>query len=242
MSNSPRNPGRCVFFSKGCTLPTDIRPHACVEFRCTKVPSHPRLYRLAKKLDAAGLAATSIHGNKTQGARTRALSQFKSGRIRVLVATDIAARGLDISQLPHVVNYELPNVAEDYIHRIGRTGRAGNEGEAMSLVCVDELGLLKDIERLIKREIPRNVVAGFEPDPSIKAAPLAKGGSKGRSKQQASTGAAGRKQTSGRNKQRPPFKAKTTSKGGSKKRSSNRRSSPGGSSQPRARHNTRQAA
>ena len=198
--------------------------------------------RLSDQLHKDGISADAIHGNKSQGARTRALSQFKSGRIRVLVATDIAARGLDISQLPHVVNYELPNVAEDYIHRIGRTGRAGNEGEAMSLVCVDELGLLKDIERLIKREIPRDVVAGFEPDPSIKAAPLAKGGSKGRSKQQASTRAAGRKQTSGRNKQRPPFKAKTTSKGGSKKRSSNRRSSPGGSSQPRARHNTRQAA
>jgi ATP-dependent RNA helicase RhlE len=198
--------------------------------------------RLSDQLHKDGISADAIHGNKSQGARTRALSQFKSGRIRVLVATDIAARGLDINQLPHVVNYELPNVAEDYIHRIGRTGRAGNEGEAMSLVCVDELGLLKDIERLIKREIPRDVVAGFEPDPSIKAAPLAKGGSKGRGKQQASNRAAGNKQTSGRKQQRPPFKAKTTNKGGSKKRSSNRRSSPGGSSQPRARHNTRQAA
>jgi ATP-dependent RNA helicase RhlE len=157
------------------------------------------------------------------------------------VATDIAARGLDISQLPHVVNYELPNVAEDYIHRIGRTGRAGNEGEAMSLVCVDELDLLKDIERLIKREIPRDVVAGFEPDPSIKASPSAKG-SRGRGKQQASTRAGGKKQTSRHNKQRPPFKAKSTNKGGSKKRSSNRRSSTGGASQPRSRQHTRQAA
>ncbi|MBT8130549.1 MAG: DEAD/DEAH box helicase, partial [Gammaproteobacteria bacterium] len=143
--------------------------------------------RLSDQLHKDGISADAIHGNKSQGARTRALSQFKSGKTRVLVATDIAARGLDISQLPHVVNYELPNVAEDYIHRIGRTGRAGNEGEAMSLVCVDELDLLKDIERLIKREIPRDVVAGFEPDPSIKASPSAKGSSKGRGKQQAST-------------------------------------------------------
>jgi ATP-dependent RNA helicase RhlE len=88
------------------------------------------------------------------------------------VATDIAARGLDIDQLPHVVNFELPNVAEDYIHRIGRTGRAGNEGEAMSLVCVDELKLLKDIERLVKRDIPRVVIGDFKPDPSIKAQPI----------------------------------------------------------------------
>jgi ATP-dependent RNA helicase RhlE len=90
----------------------------------------------------------------------------------VLVATDIAARGLDIDQLPHVVNYELPNLPEDYVHRIGRTGRAGNEGEAMSLVCVDELKLLKDIERLIKRDIPKLSIVDFEPDPSIKPQPL----------------------------------------------------------------------
>ena len=131
--------------------------------------------RLAKQLDGDGISAAAIHGNKSQGARTRALADFKSGAVRVLVATDIAARGLDIDQLPHVVNFELPNVAEDYVHRIGRTGRAGNEGEAMSLVCVDELGLLKDIERLIKREIPKVVVDGFAPDPSIKAEPINKG-------------------------------------------------------------------
>lgn len=131
--------------------------------------------RLSQQLITDGITATAIHGNKTQGARTRALADFKSGKVRVLVATDIAARGLDIDQLPHVVNFELPNVPEDYVHRIGRTGRAGNEGEAMSLVCVDELHLLKDIERLIKRDIPKVVIADYEPDPSIKPEPINKG-------------------------------------------------------------------
>ena len=131
--------------------------------------------RLAEQLGKDGINAAAIHGNKTQGARTRALAEFKTGKARVLVATDIAARGLDIDQLPHVVNYELPNIPEDYVHRIGRTGRAGNEGEAMSLVCVDELKLLKDIEYLIKRDISKVVVDGFEPDPSIKPEPINKG-------------------------------------------------------------------
>ena len=131
--------------------------------------------RLAQQLEKDGITAAAIHGNKSQGARTRALADFKSGEVRVLVATDIAARGLDISQLPHVVNFELPNVAEDYVHRIGRTGRAGNEGEAMSLVCVDEHKLLRDIERVIKRELPKVVIPGFEPDPSIQAEPIPNG-------------------------------------------------------------------
>ncbi|HEC28402.1 MAG TPA: DEAD/DEAH box helicase [Gammaproteobacteria bacterium] len=131
--------------------------------------------RLSEQLNKDGIIASAIHGNKSQGARTRALADFKSGKVRVLVATDIAARGLDIDQLPHVVNFELPNVAEDYVHRIGRTGRAGNDGEAMSLVCIDELKLLKDIERLIKHKIPGDVIDGFEPDPSIKAEPVNKG-------------------------------------------------------------------
>jgi ATP-dependent RNA helicase RhlE len=131
--------------------------------------------RLSQQLERDGITAAAIHGNKSQGARTRALADFKSGAVRVLVATDIAARGLDISQLPHVVNFELPNVAEDYVHRIGRTGRAGNEGEAMSLVCVDEHKLLRDIERLIKRDLPRVVIPGYEPDPSIKPEPIQKG-------------------------------------------------------------------
>ncbi len=131
--------------------------------------------RLSQQLERDGITAAAIHGNKSQGARTRALGDFKSGAVRVLVATDIAARGLDISQLPHVVNFELPNVAEDYVHRIGRTGRAGNEGEAMSLVCVDEHKLLRDIERLIKRDLPKVVIPGYEPDPSIKPEPIQKG-------------------------------------------------------------------
>ncbi|MDH4276263.1 MAG: DEAD/DEAH box helicase [Gammaproteobacteria bacterium] len=131
--------------------------------------------RLSEQLETDGITASAIHGNKSQGARTKALADFKTGKIRVLVATDIAARGLDIDQLPHVVNYELPNVPEDYVHRIGRTGRAGNEGEAMSLVCVDEFGLLKDIERMLKREIPKVVVDNFKPDLSIKPEPIQNG-------------------------------------------------------------------
>ena len=131
--------------------------------------------RLAEQLEDDGISATAIHGNKSQGARTKALADFKKGSVRVLAATDIAARGLDIDQLPHVVNYELPNVPEDYVHRIGRTGRAGKEGEALSLVCVDERDFLRDIERLLNRDIPKVVIPGFEPDPSIKAEPILMG-------------------------------------------------------------------
>lgn len=140
---------------------------------------------LAEQLGKDGITAAAIHGNKSQGARTRALADFKSGGIRVLVATDIAARGLDIEELPHVVNYELPNVAEDYVHRIGRTGRAAATGAALSLVCIDEHKLLRDIERLLKREIPRLAIPGYEPDPSIKAEPIING------RQQQSRGGAG---------------------------------------------------
>ncbi len=128
--------------------------------------------RLVEYLDKQGITAMAIHGNKSQSARTRALADFKTGDLRVLVATDIAARGIDIDQLPHVVNYELPNVPEDYVHRIGRTGRAGAEGEAVSLVCVDEEGFLASIEKLIKRQIPREVVSGFAPDPNARPEPI----------------------------------------------------------------------
>ncbi|MCA1798747.1 MAG: DEAD/DEAH box helicase [Xanthomonadaceae bacterium] len=130
--------------------------------------------RLAKQLAQDGLRADAIHGNKSQAARTRALSDFKNGKVRVLVATDVASRGLDIDMLPHVVNFELPTVAEDYVHRIGRTGRAGRDGIAVSLVCVDEQKLMKDIERLLKTRIPSEVVTGFEVDKSIRAEPLFK--------------------------------------------------------------------
>ncbi|ASJ72594.1 DEAD/DEAH box helicase [Granulosicoccus antarcticus] len=135
--------------------------------------------RLAEQLERDGLSAAAIHGNKSQGARTRALAGFKAGEVRVLVATDIAARGLDIDMLPNVVNFELPNVPEDYVHRIGRTARAGMSGKAVSLVCIDEVKLLKDIERLINRELPRVALEGFEPDPTIKAEPIRQGRQQG---------------------------------------------------------------
>ena len=131
--------------------------------------------RLAEQLAGDGIESAAIHGNKSQGARTRALADFKANKIRVLVATDIAARGLDIDKLPHVVNYELPFVAEDYVHRIGRTARAGQKGHAVSLVCVDELNLLKDIENLLGTEIEKKVLKGYEPDTRIKAEPLQQG-------------------------------------------------------------------
>ncbi|MBU1425209.1 MAG: DEAD/DEAH box helicase [Gammaproteobacteria bacterium] len=134
---------------------------------------------LADHLNKEDIPAMAIHGNKSQAARTRALAEFKTAKLQVLVATDIAARGIDIIELPHVVNYELPNVPEDYVHRIGRTGRAGSEGEASSLVCIDEKKLLHDIERLIKREITVVQIPGFEPDPRIKAEPILNGQNRG---------------------------------------------------------------
>src|SRR5450830_456290 len=128
--------------------------------------------KLVEQLAKDGVAAMAIHGNKSQSARTKALAEFKDGSLPVLVATDIAARGIDIDQLPHVVNYDLPNVPEDYVHRIGRTGRAGATGSAVSLVCVDERDMLHDIERFIKREIPVEIIPGFEPDPKAKPQPI----------------------------------------------------------------------
>jgi ATP-dependent RNA helicase RhlE len=124
--------------------------------------------RLAKQLLEDGIATTAIHGNKSQPQRVRALNDFKAGRVTLLIATEVAARGLDIEQLPHVVNYELPMVPSDYLHRIGRTGRAGVEGDAISLVCIDEAPMLREIERLLGHSIPSEVVAGFAVDPSIR--------------------------------------------------------------------------
>lgn len=131
--------------------------------------------RLSKKLSQSGISSLAIHGNKTQAARTRTLAKFKEGTLQVLVATDIAARGIDINELPQVVNFELPYVAEDYVHRIGRTGRAGSFGEAISLVCIDEHRLLADIEKLIDRSLPQETVTGFEPDLTVKPEPLRQG-------------------------------------------------------------------
>ncbi len=137
--------------------------------------------KLSETLAKKGITSAAIHGNKSQGARTKALANFKDGSVRTLVATDIAARGIDIDQLPHVVNFELPNVPEDYVHRIGRTGRAGREGEAASLVCIDEKDLLRGIEKLIKTDIHKVQVQGFTPDPTIKPEPKKpQGGGRGR--------------------------------------------------------------
>ena len=133
--------------------------------------------RIAEFLEKNNIQAAAIHGNKSQGARTRALADFKSGNVRVLVATDIAARGLDIEQLPQVVNVDLPEVAQDYVHRIGRTGRAGATGQAISLVSADEIHLLQDIERLTQQLLPRSLVEGYEPKtplPESKLRPPAK--------------------------------------------------------------------
>lgn len=131
--------------------------------------------KLSKKLISSDISALAIHGNKSQGARTKALDGFKKGTIRVLVATDIAARGLDIPLLPHVVNFELPNISEDYVHRIGRTGRAGASGEAISLVSADETTFLRDIEKLLHERIPSEIIEGFEPDPNASTEPIKQG-------------------------------------------------------------------
>lgn len=131
--------------------------------------------KLCKNMISAGITAAAIHGNKSQGARTKALAGFKNGSVRVLVATDIAARGLDIPLLPHVINFELPNISEDYVHRIGRTGRAGASGEAISLVSADETTFLRDIEKLIDMKIEVEILEGFEPDPNASTEPIKPG-------------------------------------------------------------------
>jgi ATP-dependent RNA helicase RhlE len=135
--------------------------------------------KLAEQLNKDGIKSAAIHGNKSQSARTRALAEFKAGQTRVLVATDIAARGIDIDRLPHVVNFELPHVPEDYVHRIGRTARAGEDGHAVSLVCVDELKLLRDIEKLLGEKINQEIIPGYEVDPRIAAEPITRGGGGG---------------------------------------------------------------
>ncbi len=168
--------------------------------------------KLAEQLGKTGITASAIHGNKSQSARTKALADFKQGRVRVLVATDIAARGLDIDRLPHVVNFELPNVPEDYVHRIGRTGRAGLSGEAVSLVAGEEQVLLAGIQRLLKREVPVVEVEGFAPSAGWRTeAPLARR-NRGRSAAQGSRGgrpgqAMGRPENSGRGRGQAPARS-----------------------------------
>ncbi len=161
--------------------------------------------KLVEKMIKAGIKAAAIHGNKSQGARTKALAGFKNGSVSVLVATDIAARGLDIPLLPHVINFEIPNISEDYVHRIGRTGRAGANGEAISLVSADETTFLRDIEKLIGMKLPVDILEGFEPDPNASTVPIKPGqnrrqqprnnkpkGEKGKSRGNSSSNSGGR--------------------------------------------------
>ena len=164
--------------------------------------------RLCEKMVKSGITAAAIHGNKSQGARTKALSGFKSGKIRVLVATDIAARGIDIPLLPHVINFELPNISEDYVHRIGRTGRAGANGQALSLVSADETSYLKGIEKLIGETIAVEIIEGFEPDPNASTAPIKQG--------------QGRQNRGRRNFNKPSGSNRNTNKNNSRRRNNKR--------------------
>lgn len=177
--------------------------------------------RLCKHLEHFEISALAIHANKSQSVRTRTLAKFKNGEVQVLVATDIAARGIDINELPQVINFDLPDVPEDYVHRIGRTGRAGSVGGALSLVCIDELKLLKAIEKLMNRTIPQQMVPGFEPDPSIPAEPIQRGrqnngGGRGRQGDSAKltlrerAGGGGQGQSQGRRGQSKPQSAPKT--------------------------------
>lgn len=175
--------------------------------------------KLCKKMISSGITGAAIHGNKSQGARTKALAGFKSGKISVLVATDIAARGLDIPLLPHVINFELPNISEDYVHRIGRTGRAGASGEAISLVSADETTFLRDIEKLVGEKIPVTILEGFEPDPNASTQPI--------------------KQGQGRNQPRSPKKSKSSSPRNSQDNSSRKSSRSNDSRSAKRRPNSR---
>ena len=162
------------------TRKTDLLKHLVTSERWGQVLVFSRTKhgadKISRKLCKAGINSDSIHGDKTQGSRTRSLKQFKAGRLQVLVATDIAARGIDIQQLPRVVNFDLPHVAEDYVHRIGRTGRAGEAGIALSLVSADEVSQLQKIEKLIKKSIPREEIEGFEPEHRLPTKPVKSSG------------------------------------------------------------------
>ncbi|NNE33262.1 MAG: DEAD/DEAH box helicase [Winogradskyella sp.] len=169
--------------------------------------------RLTKKMISAGITAAAIHGNKSQGARTKALAGFKSGSVRVLVATDIAARGLDIPLLPHVINFELPNISEDYVHRIGRTGRAGASGEAISLVSADEISYLRGIEKLIDMKIDVEIIEGFEPDPNASTEPIKPGQNRNRNQgrnRNSNSRSSGNSTNSNRNRNRSRNRRRTS--------------------------------
>lgn len=187
--------------------------------------------RLAKQLTSAKINASAIHGNKSQGARTKALAQFKSGELQALVATDIAARGIDIDELPHVINYDMPQVPEDYVHRIGRTGRAGSSGDAISLVSADEVKLLKDIERLIGKAITREEIEGYEPDhvvpgtPASPVKPAAKKPKKKKNWKPQSSNQSGNATATG--KKRRPASSGNTANSGRRRRPAARRVSGG---------------
>ena len=160
--------------------------------------------KISRNLSKAGISSDSIHGDKKQGARTRSLKQFKDGRLQVLVATDIAARGIDIQQLPRVVNFDLPHVAEDYVHRIGRTGRAGETGIALSLVSADEVSQLQKIEKLIKKSIPREEIDGFEPEHRLPTKPVKTSGKRLPKKAKAKLGAKKHREGQGKKRQGGP--------------------------------------
>ena len=160
--------------------------------------------KISRNLSKAGISSDSIHGDKKQGARTRSLKQFKDGRLQVLVATDIAARGIDIQQLPRVVNFDLPHVAEDYVHRIGRTGRAGETGIALSLVSADEVSQLQKIEKLIKKSIPREEIEGFEPEHRLPTKPVKTSGKRPPKKAMAKPGAKKHREGQGKKRQGGP--------------------------------------
>ena len=160
--------------------------------------------KISRNLSKAGISSDSIHGDKKQGARTRSLKQFKDGRLQVLVATDIAARGIDIQQLPRVVNFDLPHVAEDYVHRIGRTGRAGETGIALSLVSADEVSQLQKIEKLIKKSIPREEIEGFKPEHRLPTKPVKTSGKRPSKKAKAKPGAKKHREGQGKKRQGGP--------------------------------------
>ncbi len=187
--------------------------------------------RLVRQLEDKQITATAIHGNKSQGARTKALADFKKGAVRVMVATDIAARGIDINQLPQVINFDLPNVPEDYVHRIGRTGRAGQKGQAVSLVSADEFIQLWDIEKLLKRQLDRKLIDGFEPDHDVPVSDLSKRPKK--PKQANNQGGRANNQKPKSRRRKPSKQNKNQNQNQNQKRRNRTKDSRGGNNPPR---------